>query len=85
MGRITVSERVCTILKMPLFHAWGVMPTWVEMSPTLSFTLSNIPLRLLRIPLTSSSFSQSVRASHTKPIGVYLLFRPSRLRGRGMG
>ena len=45
MGTITVSERLRTMLKMPLFHAEGVIPTSPAISPTLVFRVSNIPVR----------------------------------------
>ena len=71
-------------MKMLPFHAWGVMPTWVEISPTLSFTPSNIPDRLLIMPLTKISLSHSVMASHRKSIEVSPSFqRPSRLGWEG--
>ena len=40
---MTVSDRFCTIENTPLFHPCGVVPTWVEISPTFWFTWSNIP------------------------------------------
>ena len=73
MGRMTVLDKFCTILKIPPFHAWGVSPTWVVMSATFSFTLSNSPERLLRMPLINSSFSQSVMASIKKSMDDPLL------------
>ena len=58
------------MLKMPLFHAWGVKPTSPTMFPICSLVESNIPVRLLMMPLISTSFSQSVICSHRKSIGV---------------
>ena len=76
MGIITVSDKFCTMLKMLLFHAAGDLPTSTMASPTFSFTLSNIPERLLIMPPIRISRSQSTIAflitsirilSHTLP------------------
>ena len=73
MGTITVSERLRTILKMPLFHAEGVMPTSPAISPTLVFRVSNIPVRFEMIPSMSSSWNHSCIAS--KINGDHLLLQ----------
>ena len=67
-GSTTFCERVWTMLKMLAFHAWGVLPTWEAMSPTFSFTLSNIPDRLPMMPLIKIPFSHSAMGSNRKPI-----------------
>ena len=56
MGSTTVSERLRSILKMPLFHACGVEPTSEAISPTLAFTLSNRPERLPVMPSIKMPF-----------------------------
>ena len=56
MGRTTVSERLRSILKIPLFHACGVEPTSEAISPTLAFTLSNRPERLPVMPSIKMPF-----------------------------
>ena len=56
MGSTTVSERLRSILKIPLFHACGVEPTSEAISPTLAFTLSNRPERLPVIPSIKMPF-----------------------------
>ena len=69
MGSTTVSDRFCSILKMPLFHACGVAPTSAAISPTLAFTLSNSPDRLpvmpsIRIPFIHSSMISLITGKH---------------------
>ena len=56
MGSTTVSERLRSILKIPLFHACGVEPTSEAISPTLAFTLSNRPERLPVMPSIKMPF-----------------------------
>ena len=50
MGTITVSDRDCSILNMPLFHACGVVPTSEAISPTFVLTVLNSPDRLPMMP-----------------------------------
>ena len=80
MGTITVSERLRTMLKMPLFHAEGVMPTSPAISPTFVFRVSNIPVRLDMIPSMSSSWNHSCIAS--KINGDHLLCGGSRYKAK---
>ena len=68
IGRITVLERFWIMVKIPLFQLCGVMPTWPTMLPTCSLVESNIPERLLTMPLMRISFSQSVMLSQIKSI-----------------
>lgn len=72
MGIMTVSDRLRIKLKTPPFQADGVMPTSPTISPTLVFTVSNIPDRLPSIPLMSNSLSHSVCLSSMLYIGDYL-------------
>ena len=83
MGTITVSERLRTMLKMPLFHAEGVMPTSPAISPTLVFRVSNIPVRFEMIPSMSSSWNHSCIAS--KINGDHLLCGRPRVPGPPAG
>ena len=83
MGTITVSERLRTMLKMPLFHAEGVMPTSPAISPTLVFRVSNIPVRFEMIPSMSSSWNHSCIAS--KINGDQLLSGRPRVPGPPVG
>lgn len=64
MGRMTVSERLCIMEKILPFHVEGVMPTSPAISPTLVFTVSNIPDRLLMIPSIKSSRNHSLIMSN---------------------
>jgi hypothetical protein len=75
MGMMMVSERFWIMLKMLPFHPWGVWPTCTEMSATCWLTESNIPERLLMMPPTSISFSQSVSALIKKSIRCVPPFR----------
>ena len=59
--------------KTPPFHADGVCPTSPAISPTLVFTVSNIPDKFPVIPLIRSSFSHSVILSIMLCIGCYRL------------
>ena len=63
IGRMAVSDRLRIMLNTPPFQPWGVWPTWVAISPTFWFTLSNIPERLLVMPPTRISFSHCVSCS----------------------
>ena len=83
MGTMTVSERLRTMLKMPLFHAEGVMPTSPAISPTLVFRVSNIPVRFEMIPSMSSSWNHSCIAS--KINGDHLLCGRPRVPGPPAG
>src|SRR5699024_7895843 len=82
MGTITVSDRDCSILKMPPFHSCGVVPTSEAISPTLVFTVLNRPERFPMMPSIKMPFSQSPMRS---PImRVHLLSRALPVpRGRG--
>lgn len=60
-GRFGQAARI--MLNTPPFQPWGVWPTWVAISPTFWFTLSNIPERLLVMPPTRISFSHCVSCS----------------------
>ncbi len=59
MGTITVSDRLRSILKMPLFQPCGVAPTSTAISPTLVFTVSKRPVRLLVMPSISTPLNHS--------------------------
>ena len=62
MGRMTVSESVCIMLKMSPFQPCGVWPICPLICETFSLTLSNNPVRFEIIPPAKISFSQSVSA-----------------------
>ena len=80
MGTITVSDRLCSILKMPLFHACGVRPTSAAISPTLAFTVSNSPDRLPVIPSMRMPFIHSSMISLSRVAPPFP--RPPGLAGR---
>ena len=69
MGTITVSDRDCSILNMPLFHACGVVPTSEAIFPTFVLTVLNSPDRLpmmpsIKMPLIQSPMSSPIMWVH---------------------
>ena len=65
MGTITVSDRFCSMEKMPPFQSCGVLPTSDAISPTLVLTVLNRPDRLpmipsIRIPLIHSPIKSPI-------------------------
>ena len=69
MGTITVSDRFCSMEKMPPFQSCGVLPTSDAISPTLVLTVLNRPDRLpmipsIRIPLIHSPIKSPIMWGH---------------------
>lgn len=68
MGTITFSDNVFIMLKMPEFHALGVVLTSPAIVPTLSLTSVNMVSRLDSTHPCSISFMNSVILSMMPPI-----------------
>ena len=65
MGTMTVSDRVCSMEKMPPFQSCGVLPTSDAISPTLVLTVLKRPDRFplipsIRMPLIHSPIKSSI-------------------------
>ena len=84
MGTMTVSERVRIMLKMLPFQSAGVFPTWAAMPETSWLRESKSPVRLLVMPLMSSSLSQLLMASSRKSMAYLLVGLPVQTGRRNM-